>query len=46
MNNRQEFCIEGSVVTAVAGCGRSLTARDVLMCLLPVSFFLSIVSLV
>lgn len=31
---------------AAGGCGRTLTATDIWFCLVPVCFFLSIVSLV
>ncbi len=45
--SRVQVChASGGVATAIAGCGRTLTATDVLFCLLPVGFFLSIVSLV
>jgi hypothetical protein len=46
MDHSQSFRTDGGVVTGTAGCGRSLTPTDLLLCLLPVGFFLSIVSLV
>ena len=36
----------GGAVIAAPGAGRLLTATDVCLCLLPIGFFLSIVSLV
>jgi hypothetical protein len=46
MNARPNVCRAEARASAVIGCGPSLTVTDLWLCLLPVSFFLSIVSFV